>query len=160
MPRTSDFTSGLLRTLWSEVQSSVHPAQCRIRRRCSEGSGELSWIKLKTQSCASLVAQTGEHLPAMQETWIWSLGREDPLEKRRATHSSILAWRIPWTEEPGGLQSMGSQRVGRDWACTQNTKLKHVGNCTRAEKAFVYASTPAETSLTWAKARRLWKQNR
>ena len=51
---------------------------------------------------------------AMQETWVQSLGREDPLEDGIATHSSILAWGIPWTEEPGGLQSMGSQRVGHD----------------------------------------------
>ena len=51
---------------------------------------------------------------AMQETWVQSLGREDPLEDGIATHSSILAWRIPWTEEPGGLQSIGSQRVGHD----------------------------------------------
>ena len=51
----------------------------------------------------------------MWETWVQSLGREDPLEKGMATHSSILAWRIPWTEEPGGLQSMGSQRVREDW---------------------------------------------
>ena len=54
-------------------------------------------------------------LPAMQETQILSLGQEDPLEKGIATHSSILAWRSPWTEEPGGLQSMGSQSVGQDW---------------------------------------------
>ena len=52
----------------------------------------------------------------MRETWVRSLGQEDPLEKEMATHSSILAWRIPWTEEPGGLQPMGSQRVGHDWA--------------------------------------------
>ena len=52
--------------------------------------------------------------PAMQEIWVQSPGWEDPLEKEMATHSSILAWRIPWTEEPGGLQSMGSQRVGHD----------------------------------------------
>ena len=52
--------------------------------------------------------------PAMQETWVRSLGWEDPLEKEMATHSSILAWRIPWTEEPGGLQSMGLQRVGHN----------------------------------------------
>ena len=52
--------------------------------------------------------------PAMQETWVRSLGWEDPLEKVTTTHSSILAWRIPWTEEPGGLQSMGSERVGQD----------------------------------------------
>ena len=53
-------------------------------------------------------------LPAMQETWLQSLGQEDPLEKRMATQSSFLAWRILWTEEPGGLQSMESQRVGHD----------------------------------------------
>ena len=59
----------------------------------------------------SLVAQTVKRLPAMQETWVQSLGQEDPLEKEMATHSSILAWRIPWTGEPGRLQSMGWQRV-------------------------------------------------
>ena len=63
---------------------------------------------------ASLVAQMVKNLPAMQETWVQSLGREDPLEKEMATHSSVLAWRIPWTEEAGGLQSMGSQIVGQD----------------------------------------------
>ena len=63
---------------------------------------------------ASLVVQTVKNLPAMQETQVPSLGREDPLEKGMATHSSILAWRIPWTEEPGGLESMGCQRVGYD----------------------------------------------
>ena len=62
----------------------------------------------------SLVAQKLKHLPAMQETRVQSLGREDPLEKEMATHSSILAWRIQWTEEPGRLQSMGLQRVGHD----------------------------------------------
>ena len=55
-------------------------------------------------------------LPVIQETQVPSLGQEDPLEKEMATHSSILAWEIPWTEEPDGLQSMGSQRVGHDWA--------------------------------------------
>ena len=63
---------------------------------------------------ASLVAQRLKRLPRMQETWVRSLGWEDPLEKEMATHSSILAWRIPWNEEPGRLQSMGSQRVGHD----------------------------------------------
>ena len=63
---------------------------------------------------ASLVAQMVKNLPAMQETQVQSLGSEDPLEKGMATHSSILAWRIPWTEDPGGLHSMGSQRVGHD----------------------------------------------
>ena len=65
-------------------------------------------------SLASLVAQRIKRLPAMQETQVQSLGWEDPLEKEMATHSSILAWRIPWTEEPGGLQSRGSQRVRHD----------------------------------------------
>ena len=63
---------------------------------------------------ASLVAQSVKSLPAEQETWIQSLSWEDPLEKEMATHSSILAWKISWTEEPGGLQSMVSQRVGHD----------------------------------------------
>ena len=55
-----------------------------------------------------------KHLPTMRETWVESLGQEDLLEKEMATHSNTLAWKIPWTEEPGGLQSMGSQRVGHD----------------------------------------------
>ena len=61
-----------------------------------------------------LVSQMVKNLPAMQVTWIQSLGLEDLLEKKMATHSSILAWRIPWTEEPGKLQSMALQRIGYD----------------------------------------------
>ena len=60
------------------------------------------------------MAQVVKNLPTMQETWVQSMGQEDPLEKRRATDSSILAWRITWTEEPGGLHSMGLRRVGHD----------------------------------------------
>ena len=63
---------------------------------------------------ASQVAQTLKNVPAMWETWVRSLGWEDPLEEGMAAHSSILAWSISWTEEPGGLQSMGSQRVRHD----------------------------------------------
>ena len=63
---------------------------------------------------AFLVAQMVKNLPAVRGTWVQSLGQEDPLEKGMATHSSILSWRIPWTEVPGGLQSMGSQRVRHD----------------------------------------------
>ena len=63
---------------------------------------------------ASLVAQMVKNPPTMRETWIRSLGEDNPLEKGMATHSSILAWRIPWTEEPGGLQSIGSQTVGHN----------------------------------------------
>ena len=61
-----------------------------------------------------MVAQTVKCLPAMRETWVQALGREDPLEKEMATHSSTIAWKIPWTEEPGRLQSMRLQRVGHD----------------------------------------------
>ena len=70
------------------------------------------YIILHWQS--SLVAQRLKRLPPMCKTQVQSLGREDPLEKEMATHSSILAWKSPWTEEPGRLQSMGSQRVGHD----------------------------------------------
>ena len=63
---------------------------------------------------ASLVTQMVKNLPAIQETPVQSLGQEDPLEKGTPIHSSILTWRIPWTEEPGGLQSMGLQRVGHN----------------------------------------------
>ena len=75
----------------------------------------LSRIKLMYPTTGvSLVAQMVKNLPAMRETWVLSLGWEDPLEEGVATHSSILAWRIPWAEEPGGLQSTGSQRVRHD----------------------------------------------
>ena len=73
--------------------------------------------------CSTVVDQMGKNLPAMQETQIWSLGREDRLEEEMATHSSILAQRIPGTEEPGRLQSMGWQSVGHDW--TTNTFTFH-----------------------------------
>ena len=68
----------------------------------------------KEEAGASLVAQMVKNLPAMQETQVQSLSQEDALEKGMATHSSLLAWRIPWTEEPGRLQSMGLQRAGHD----------------------------------------------
>ena len=64
------------------------------------------------------MAQTVKRLSTMWETQVQSLGQEDPLEKEMATHSSTLAWKIPWTEKPGGLQSMGSQRVGHDFTFT------------------------------------------
>ena len=84
----------------------------------------MSYIALYPSQClkkqqqkinrASLVAQTVKNLPAMRETQVQSLGQEDPLEKEMATHSSILAWEIPWTEESDGLWFMGWQRVGHD----------------------------------------------
>ena len=69
------------------------------------------------------MAQTVKRLPAMREAWVQSLGREDPLEKEMATHSSTLAWKIPWTEELDRLQSMGSQRVGHDWATSLSLSI-------------------------------------
>ena len=74
---------------------------------------------------ASLLAQLVKNLPAVQETWVWSQGREDSLEKEVGSHSSTLAWKIPWTEEPGGLQSMGSQRVRHDWMTNTFTFTLH-----------------------------------
>ena len=72
------------------------------------------------------MAQKVNNLPAMHETQVWTLGWEDPLEKEMATHSNILAWKIPWTEEPGRLQFMGSQKVRHDWA-TNTHFLKGLG---------------------------------
>ena len=83
------------------------------RRFAGEGIGcplQYSWT--------SLMTQTVKNPPTMQETWVWSLGWEDPLEKAMAPHSSTLAWKIPWTEDLGRLQSMGLQRVGHDWAAS------------------------------------------
>ena len=80
---------------------------------------------------ASLVAQMVKNLPAMQETWAGSLGQEDSLEKGMATHSSVLAWRIPWTGKPGVLQSMGSQRVGHDLATNTFIFTRNRQHCSR-----------------------------
>ena len=79
------------------------------------------WLPVVKTEVATLVAQMVKNAPAMQETWVQSLGWEDPLTRGMATHSSILPCRIPWTEDPGGIQSMRSQRVGHDWA----TQLIH-----------------------------------
>ena len=89
------------------------------RKLLGRGSLDLSidrslFLKNYLSHQASQVALVVKSLPAMQETWVWSLGWEDPPEKGMETHSSILAWRIPWTEEPGGLQPMGSQTVRHD----------------------------------------------
>ena len=97
---------------WTEEEpdgpQSMGP-QSRIRQSNQHTSVCLLYICM-----ASLVAQRVKRLPAMLETRVQSLGQEDPLQKEMATHSSILAWKIPWTEEPGGLQTTGSQRVGHD----------------------------------------------
>ena len=86
------------------------------------------------------VAQMIKNLPAMQETQVRSLGLEDPLEKGMAVHSSILAWRIPWTEEPGGLQSVGLQRIRHNWVTNTITTIP------------ITFSSPC-----WARAKSLWQ---
>ena len=88
--------------------------------------GTHHFMHFLTIVCAFPVAQMVKSLPAMQETWVQPLDWEDALEKEMATHSSILAWEAPWTKEPGGLESMGSQRVRHDWA----TNI-HPGSTTR-----------------------------
>ena len=96
-------------TLCDPMDDTVHGIlQARILKRVAfpfsrESPQPRDWSQVSLW--ASLMAQRLKCLPAMQETWVRSLGREDPLEKEMATHSSILAWRIPWTEEPGGLHS-------------------------------------------------------
>ena len=75
---------------------------------------DIAILFIRTLRFNSLVTQMVKHLSTMRETWVRSLGREDPLEKEMAIHSSTIAWKIPWTEEPGRLQSMGSQRVEHD----------------------------------------------
>ena len=80
----------------------------------TSGKKKIVWKQWR-QDVFALKSQTVKNLPAMQETWVQFLGQEDALEKGMATHSSILAWSIPWTEEPGGLQSTGLQIVRHDW---------------------------------------------
>ena len=92
---------------------------------------------------ASLVAQMVKNLPAMQETWVGSLGWEDSLGKGMATHSSILAWRIPWTEEPGSLQSRASQRVKHNWVTnipSQHTEMHFTATNLLLTLSWVYLS--------------------
>ena len=97
----------LSRTPYTERSVCELLPYCAISAWRSKGELCLLW--------GPLVAQTVKSLPAVRETWVRSLGGEDPLEKEMTTHSNILAWKIPWMEEPSRLQSMGSQRVGHDW---------------------------------------------
>ena len=89
-----------------------------------------------------LVAQTVKHLPTMQETRVQSLGQEDPLEKEMATYSSILPWKIPWTEKPGRLQSMGSQRVGHDWTTSLSLFCMHCRDKGLYSQNYGFSSSP------------------
>ena len=116
--------------LWLLLQTIIHShppwlmqTHILLCGRPQHTSGLTYWewgfmvrIKISKEFLISLVAQTVKHLPTMWETRIQSLGQEGPLEKEMAPHSSTPVWKIPWTEEPGRLQSMGSLRVGYDWA--------------------------------------------
>ena len=98
----------------------------RQRRVAFNLHGVHSGVSILFSSISTWAYQVEKYVPAMQETQetqVWSWGQEDPLEKGMATHSSILAWEIPWTEEPGGLQSMGRQRAGNDWATEYAHKI-------------------------------------
>ena len=108
----------------------------------SEGLDSCSH-RLYRDCWASLVTQTGKNICLqMQETWIRSLGWEDPLQKGMAAHSSILAWEISWTKEAGGLQSLASQRVGHDWGINTYTTHTHIETSGRASLISTFLSTP------------------
>ena len=94
---------------------------------------------------ASLVAQMVKNLPAVQETGVWSLGREDPLEKKMATHSSILTWRCPWMEESGGLQSMGWETARHDWATAHTRAHTHTHTHTHTYTLFWHSFLNKQT---------------
>ena len=100
---------------YDEFSDEIWPRSCKLRTNWRFDRTYDRW--------ASLVAQTVKNLPAVQETWVWSLGWEDPLEKEMATHCSIVVWEIPWTKEPGGLQTMGSQRIRYNWATQQQQPI-------------------------------------
>ena len=112
--------------IWKQIISGLRKPTLKIQSQYVENSAchlrlakkesEHSANNLFCFEFASLIAQTVKNLPAVQETQVQSLDREDPLEKEMETHSNILAWKIPWTEEPGRLQSMRLQRVRHNWA--------------------------------------------
>ena len=100
---------------------------------------EQSWSGLYYSKLnVSIVAQMVKNLPVIQETGIWWLGWEDPLEKEMATHFIVLAWKIPWTAEPGGPWPMRSQRVGHNWATNTHTHKLNAQDFTNASVHWVY----------------------
>ena len=106
----------------NQLRRVVRRKQARVSHCFSYGRDfhlVLLWFLVTTM--VSLMAQIVKNLPTRRETWVQSLGQEDPLEEGMATHSSILAWRIPWTQEPGRLQPIGSQRVRHDWPSKHST---------------------------------------
>ena len=121
-PSTGEWIKGVCICIFHNLYRD-QPLWCTLQAYLlGEGKGGVIWGKsIGVHITSPLVAQLLKNPPAMQETPGWSLGQKDPLEKGWATHSSVLAWRSPWTEEPGGLQPMGLQRLRYDWAT--NTTL-------------------------------------
>ena len=95
------------------------------------------------------VAQIVKNLPAVQEIQLWFLGQEGPLEKEVTTHSSILAWNIPWTEEPGRLQSMGSQRVRHDWATNTSLHVEYMYSIPTFWRVFIITRCQKLFCIYW-----------
>ena len=124
-------TCVILHQQWTSLGLCFYSVKWRQQHRlCRVISGKCQLPVQGRSLCplASLVAQRVNRLPAVPETWVWSLGREDPLEKEMATYPSTLAWKIPRTVEPGRLQSMGSQRVTHDWETSLYVHT-HVSTC-------------------------------
>ena len=107
---------------------------------------------LRSSVVSSLVAQMVKRLPTLQETRVWSLGWEDPLEKAMATHSSTLAWKIPWTEERGRLQSMGSLRLRHDWASSLSLSLCHTSTWYVSKESNSREETFEKRKCEWEKS--------
>ena len=108
-----------------QTTNQWHPSKIRAFRNCPPILFSCRIYNIHWYIIYILVAQTVRNLPTVQDTWVQSVGQEDPLEKGMATHSSILARRIPWTEEPGRPKSMGLQRVGHNWA-TNNSNFSYL----------------------------------
>ena len=129
---------------WDLPDPGIDPVSLTSNLNANAGSLSLAppeKSRITAYSKASLVAQMVKHLPATWETQVQFLGREDPLEKEMAIHSSTLAWKIPWTKEPDRLQSMGSRRVGHDWGTAysrvnQTTYNKHTHSEENIPKVF------------------------
>ena len=119
-----DMSLGELRKLVMD-REAWHAVVHGVAKSGHDWATELNWTELSKVIVLSLVAQTVKKLPVVQETWVQYLGWEDPLEKGMTAHSSILPWRFPWTEEPGRLQFVASQRVGHDWATLSFFQKSH-----------------------------------
>ena len=123
-------------TWWTPKQGLGFPIHV-----VSEGAISLSGYLSYLPWGFSLGAQTVKNLPAVQETWVQFLGQEDPLKKGMATHCSIHAWKIPWTEEPDGLQFIGSQRVRHDWVTDKHMKWVPLMESLKLVRRYTQSST-------------------